>query len=125
MKLSRYSTDYQCFLESLRGARLQTGLTQVELAQLLTQPQSYVSKCESGERRLDILEVRAWIIALGGNPGAFMDSLDEALGRIASPCVVDADVNLDGTTEHRSDAAPNRTHSSSSRRTRTGSRRGS
>lgn len=82
MKPSRYSTAYQRFLELLREARQQTGLTQVELAQLLGLPQSYVSKCESGERRLDLLEARAWILALGGCPAAFMEALDEALGRV-------------------------------------------
>jgi len=85
MKPSRYSTAYQCFLELLREARQQTGLTQVELAQLLGLPQSYVSKCESGERRLDLLEARAWILALGGSPAAFLEALDEALGRVLTP----------------------------------------
>jgi transcriptional regulator with XRE-family HTH domain len=85
MKPSRYSTAYQCFLVLLREARQQTGLTQVELAQLLGLPQSYVSKCESGERRLDLLEARAWILALGGSPAAFLEALDEALGRVLIP----------------------------------------
>lgn len=85
MKPSRYSTAYQCFLGQLREARQQTGFTQVELAQLLGLPQSYVSKCESGERRLDLLEARAWILALGGSPAAFLEALDEALGRVLTP----------------------------------------
>lgn len=82
MKPSRYSTAYRCFLELLREARLQAGLTQVELAELLALPQSYVSKCEGGERRLDVLEARAWILALGGSPSAFMEALDEALAGV-------------------------------------------
>ena len=44
----------------LRQARLDAGLTQVEVAQALDKPQSYVSKCESGERRVDIVELRAF-----------------------------------------------------------------
>jgi transcriptional regulator with XRE-family HTH domain len=44
-------------LEKLRQARLQARLTQVEAAQMLDQPQSYVSKCESGERRVDFVEL--------------------------------------------------------------------
>lgn len=81
MKPSRYSSAYKCFLELLRQARLQSGLTQVELSQALGLPQSYVSKCEIGERRLDVLETRAWILALGGSPAAFIESLDEALAQ--------------------------------------------
>jgi len=42
----------------LRALRKKSGLTQVELAQKLGRPQSFVSKCESGERRLDILELQ-------------------------------------------------------------------
>lgn len=79
MKPSRYSAAYNCFLELLRQARLESGLTQVELAQALGLPQSYVSKCEIGERRLDVLETRAWILALGGSPAAFIEALDDAL----------------------------------------------
>jgi thioredoxin-like negative regulator of GroEL len=33
------------------------GLTQVEVAAKLRRPQSYVSKCESGERRVDVVEL--------------------------------------------------------------------
>ena len=46
------------FLSLLRQVRLDAGLTQAELALRLGLPQSFVSKYESGERRLDILELR-------------------------------------------------------------------
>lgn len=49
----------------LRQARLDAGLRQVDLAMLLRQPQSFVSKYESGERRLDLLELRQVCQALG------------------------------------------------------------
>ncbi|MFA5891030.1 MAG: helix-turn-helix transcriptional regulator [Actinomycetota bacterium] len=49
----------------LREARLQPGLTQPELARRIGRPQSFVSKYESGERRLDILELRQICQALG------------------------------------------------------------
>jgi transcriptional regulator with XRE-family HTH domain len=59
LTLSRhvYSDRYQIFLEKLRQARLDAGLTQLEVAQRLGKPQSYVSKCESGERRVDFIEL--------------------------------------------------------------------
>ncbi len=49
--------EYRRFLERLRAARLAAGLSQVEVAARLRKPQSYVSKCESGERRVDVLEL--------------------------------------------------------------------
>ena len=49
----------------LREARISAGLRQSDVAERLGQPQSYVSKYESGERRLDVLELRAVCKALG------------------------------------------------------------
>jgi transcriptional regulator with XRE-family HTH domain len=44
-------------LELLRQARQEAGLTQIEAARALGRPQSFVSKCESGERRVDFIEL--------------------------------------------------------------------
>ncbi|MEO0377001.1 MAG: helix-turn-helix transcriptional regulator [Cyanobacteria bacterium P01_A01_bin.17] len=57
MGKSVYSTRYKRFLALLKQAKLDAGLTQMEVAKYLNQPQSYVSKCESGERRVDIVEL--------------------------------------------------------------------
>ena len=57
MKNSIYTEQYQAFLKRLRTAREEAGLTQVEVAKELNQPQSYISKCESGERRVDVVEL--------------------------------------------------------------------
>lgn len=43
----------------LRAARTSAGLTQVEVAKQLAVPQSFISKCESGERRVDVVELQA------------------------------------------------------------------
>lgn len=43
----------------LKQVRLDAGLTQSELAEKLNQSQSYVSKYESGEQRLDLIEIEA------------------------------------------------------------------
>ena len=51
---------YREFLARLRAARVRVGLTQAEVARLLAKPQSYVSKCESGERRVDVVELVAF-----------------------------------------------------------------
>ncbi len=51
-----HSSRYRQFLKKLRAARLEAGLTQQEVARALRRPQSFVSKCESGERRVDVVE---------------------------------------------------------------------
>ena len=43
----------------LRQARTEAGLTQSQLAEKISQTQSYVSKYESGEQRLDLIELEA------------------------------------------------------------------
>lgn len=48
---------YRDTLDLLRLARIERGLSQTEVAYRLRRPQSYVSKVESGERRLDIVEL--------------------------------------------------------------------
>ncbi len=52
-----HSKQYQAFLERLKSARKRAKLTQAEVALKLNKPQSYVSKSESGERRIDATEV--------------------------------------------------------------------
>jgi len=54
---SPHSARYRQFLQRLREARLQAGFTQAEVAKALRRPQSFVSKCESGERRVDVVEL--------------------------------------------------------------------
>lgn len=51
--------------QALRDARLAAGLTQVQLAARLGQPQSFVSKVESGARRLDVVELIAFCASVG------------------------------------------------------------
>ena len=55
--VSDHCPRYRKFLKRLRAARKAAGLTQVEVAQLLNQPQSYVSRCESGERWVDVVDL--------------------------------------------------------------------
>ena len=52
-----FTSRYQTFLEKLKQARLDAGLTQVDVAQMLGKHQSYISKCELGERRVDFVEL--------------------------------------------------------------------
>ena len=57
MGSSVHSVRYQEFLKRLRAARKEAGLTQLEVAQQLEVHQSFVSKSESGERRVDVVEL--------------------------------------------------------------------
>ena len=57
MSGSVYSVRYREFLKRLKAARIDAGLTQQEVAAKLDVPQSYISKCESGERRVDVIEL--------------------------------------------------------------------
>jgi transcriptional regulator with XRE-family HTH domain len=50
--------EYAKFIEKLRKARLGAGLKQIDVAKKVKRPQSYISRVESGEYRLDILEVK-------------------------------------------------------------------
>ena len=79
MPKSVFSTEYEVFLELLRSQRESSGVTQEVLAERLEWTQSVVSKCERGERRLDIVELRSWCVALGIGLPAFATKLDKAL----------------------------------------------
>lgn len=58
MTKSVYSEEYQKIIVRLKDARLEAGLSQQDVADMLRKPQSYVSKIESGERRLDVAEIK-------------------------------------------------------------------
>jgi transcriptional regulator with XRE-family HTH domain len=76
----RNSASQQARLQSLlREIRLAAGLRQADLAKRLDQPQSFVSKYETGERRLDILELRVICQALGLSLTEFASRLEDAL----------------------------------------------
>ncbi|MBK9155069.1 MAG: helix-turn-helix transcriptional regulator [Chloracidobacterium sp.] len=79
MEKSIYTKEYSLFLEQLRKAREEKGLTQTDVAQKLGQTQSFVSKVERGERRLDIVELRAFCIAIGIGFPTFIGRIERAL----------------------------------------------
>ena len=51
--------------ELLKQIRVESGLRQVELAKRLGKHQSYVSKYENGEKRLDLIEIKMFCLAIG------------------------------------------------------------
>jgi transcriptional regulator with XRE-family HTH domain len=52
-----YAEEYQRMLARLREARRRAGLTQEQVAHALGEPQWFVSRCESGMRRVDAVEL--------------------------------------------------------------------
>jgi transcriptional regulator with XRE-family HTH domain len=79
MEKSIFSTNYETFLELLRQERKAAGLTQEQIAERLGQDQSFVSKCERGERRLDFVEVLAFCEAIGVNFSDFAGRYEKAV----------------------------------------------
>ena len=49
---------YVIFIKRMIKAREEAGLRQIDVAKKVKRPQSYISRVESGEYRLDILEVK-------------------------------------------------------------------
>ncbi len=62
MSKSNYSKEYKDIIERLKKARIDAGLAQQVVADKLGKPQSYLSKIESGERRLDVAEIKKFAV---------------------------------------------------------------
>jgi len=75
MTKSVFSDRYGRFLAVMVQARKDAGLTQSELASRLGKPQSYISKAERGERRLDVIEFIEMTEALSADPAALISQL--------------------------------------------------
>lgn len=75
MQKQSYSQRYQLFLASLRTARKSAGLTQVEAASRLKDTQTFVSKCERGERRVDVIELLDFLELYGADAPSFIRDL--------------------------------------------------
>ncbi|HLO64944.1 MAG TPA: helix-turn-helix transcriptional regulator [Azonexus sp.] len=77
MEKSIHSAEYERFLALLRKTRVQSGLTQDDIATKLSATQSFISKCERGERRLDIVELAAWCSALNVSLSSFVERFEQ------------------------------------------------
>jgi transcriptional regulator with XRE-family HTH domain len=73
--------EYRIVANLIREVRLEAGLKQTELADRLAITQSVVSKYESGERRLDLLEIRRICSVCGVPLAAFIQRLETRLAR--------------------------------------------
>ncbi len=83
MTRSVYTESYERFRALMVNARKTAGLSQVDLAKRVHRPQSYVSKYERGERRVDVVEFLELSEALGIDPAAIIRRLRRSRGRAA------------------------------------------
>lgn len=58
MKKSIHTKEYAVFVERLRTARLEAGLTQTQVSKKLRRPQSHISNIETGQQRVDVVELK-------------------------------------------------------------------
>ncbi len=81
MEKSIHSTQYAAFLKAFQQARRRAGLTQADLAKRVGESQSFISKCERGERRIDVVELRAFCRAFGVSLTQFVASFERTVAR--------------------------------------------
>lgn len=72
MPKSVFTEEYMRFCALLLAERKAAHLTQADIAARLQKPQSFVSKYEQGERRLDVIEFLHVAKAIGFDPIAFL-----------------------------------------------------
>ena len=81
MRKSIHTKDYAEFLRLLIEARLEAGVTQVQLGKRLPFGQSGISKIERGERRIDVIELRLICNRLNIDFLDFMQRLEARLSK--------------------------------------------
>ena len=79
MGKNTFTPDQEKLQILLRQIRREANLSQAEVAQRLGLPQSFVSKYELGERRLDVLEIHQICKAVGISLEDFVRKLEEIL----------------------------------------------
>ncbi|MBS9525906.1 helix-turn-helix transcriptional regulator [Litoribacter alkaliphilus] len=79
MNKTIHKAEYKALIHLLREIRENAGITQKELAQELGTDQTFISKVETGERRLDVIELKSLCDALGID---FQEFIKELLSKI-------------------------------------------
>lgn len=81
MQKSTFTHEYLVMRRLLRKYRTEANLTQTEFARLVGETQSYISKVERGERRLDLVQLQFFCRALGLSLKDFVDSFEKRVGK--------------------------------------------
>lgn len=79
MEKSAFTPEYRTLCTLLRELREANGLTQEIVAERLDETQSYVSKCERGERRIDLVQLREFCRAIGVSLPEFVREFEKRL----------------------------------------------
>jgi transcriptional regulator with XRE-family HTH domain len=79
VKKSIYRKEYKYFIEVLVEFRNKAGLLQTDLAEKLNVHQSYISKIETGQRRVDIIELREICSYLNTNLVEFTKQIEKKI----------------------------------------------
>ena len=79
MKRSKYKGQYKILLDQLYRLRISSGLKQSELSEQLGVSQSFISKIENGERKIDIIELQTICNILGSTLELFIKEFENKL----------------------------------------------
>lgn len=79
MKKSLRSLEHKALLKTLYSLRIYSGFRQIDLAKKINEPQSFVSKIELGERRLDLIELKIIVEAMGASLQEFINQFEKNL----------------------------------------------
>lgn len=79
----KWSTQESVLLKLLKDVRQESGLSGPAIQKMLKRPNSYVAKVESGEKRLDVLELREFCCACSITLNEFTKRLDDRLDLIS------------------------------------------
>jgi transcriptional regulator with XRE-family HTH domain len=72
MSKSIQTKEYAYFVERLRKARLDAGLSQLQVANKIGRPQSHISNIESGQQRVDVIELKRFAKIYGKSINYFI-----------------------------------------------------
>ncbi|OGG42664.1 hypothetical protein A3I34_00155 [Candidatus Jorgensenbacteria bacterium RIFCSPLOWO2_02_FULL_45_12] len=72
MVKSIQTKEYAYFVEKLRKARIEAGLTQTQAAKKIGRPQSHISNIESGQQRVDVVELKRFAKLYGKEISYFL-----------------------------------------------------
>ena len=81
MEKTIYTAEYAELLRLLRETREKAGITQTDMATRLGRSQSFVTKYERGDRRLDVIQLRTICQVLGTDLPSFVAELERRLAK--------------------------------------------
>ena len=72
-------SEYDVFINLLKKKRIEKGFTQLNVAENIGKPQSFVSKCESGQRKINVVEFIDICCAINVDPSLFIKEIKKEL----------------------------------------------